>query len=103
MKILSKLFALLVVALAIQTIDSVCVTTTLTTTTTTTQPPVSMWHIWPRTMKNWLRQNRSATFSCQGGPSNNLCRNNIMCNPDGGLAKACCQQESGCNACQGNP
>jgi hypothetical protein len=62
-----------------------------------------MWHICPRTMKNWLRQNRSAIFGCQGGSSNNLCRGNEVCNPNGGLTKACCQQETGCNACTGNP
>jgi hypothetical protein len=56
---LSNLFALFVVALAIQTIESVCVTTTLTTTTTTeatttttTQPPVIMM---PRDLKTWLK------------------------------------------------
>ena len=100
----SKLFTLIVIALAMQNIESVCVTTTTTTEApTTTEPPVIMWHICPRTMKNWLRQNRSASFECQGGPSNNLCRNNSMCNPDGGLTKACCQQKTGCNACEGNP
>jgi hypothetical protein len=38
------------------------------------------------------RQNRSSSFTCQGGSSNNLCRGNEVCNPIS-VTKACCQQE----------
>jgi hypothetical protein len=50
-------------------------------------------YICPRTMKNCQSQNRSVSFKCQGGSSNNLCRENDECNPNGGLTNACCQQE----------
>jgi hypothetical protein len=93
---------LVVTALTIQTIQSVCIDQTTTTTTTTTAPPVYMYHPCPRSMNNWLLKNHSIVLRCAGGPSNNLCSNNLACNSDGSTANVCCQQSDGCNACVGN-
>ena len=97
---LSKVLILFIAALAFQTIDSVCVTEP-----TTTAAPVEIipYHICRRSMNNWLLQNYSIALKCEGGVSNNKCSgSNAACNPDGGSAFACCQQDNGCKKCVGN-
>ena len=61
-------------------------------------PAITPYHPCFRPMISYLQLTYGGESRCEGGPTNNKCRNGECLDP---YLPVCCQNEKGCNACSG--
>ena len=61
-------------------------------------PPITPYHPCFRPMPSYLQLNYGGESRCEGGPTNNKCRNGECLDP---YLPVCCQNNKGCNECSG--
>ena len=101
---ISKLTIFLVVAAAVSQLEASCPskdpsgTGPIPNSNPNNNKAITPYHPCFRPMPSYLQLNYGGESKCEGGPTNNKCRNGECLDP---YLPVCCQNAKGCNECSG--